>query len=255
MRRVLYSGFFDLLHAGHVRAFEEAKKLGHLIVHVASDKEAKAVKGALRPIIPGNERVEMVRALKCVDEVFYTPYFMTDEEVIQATKADIMIRNVGSEDTFSIEVAHIARQVPESGLDTTGIIRKIKNGQEAIPLKGVNYVLTRPDGKVLLQRRDNKEGIRCPGGLCLPGGALEKGENPLMAVAREFKEETGIDLHPDRFTFLTDFTYPWGETSRFYTASLWDNVDVESTEGKMEWHPISSYLELCGNQNQVLNIL
>ena len=61
---------FDLLHVGHIRALKAAKRFGVLIVHVASDKESKCVKGTLRPIIPGVERAEMMKALKFVDEVF-----------------------------------------------------------------------------------------------------------------------------------------------------------------------------------------
>jgi len=56
MKRILYSGFFDLLHLGHIRALKKARKFGYLIVHIPPDEEAKMVKGESRPIIPQSER-------------------------------------------------------------------------------------------------------------------------------------------------------------------------------------------------------
>lgn len=58
----------DLLHVGHLRALQQAKALGnHLIVGVISDEAASAYKR--RPIIPFEERVELIANLKGVDEV------------------------------------------------------------------------------------------------------------------------------------------------------------------------------------------
>jgi len=58
----------DLLHRGHLRAFQQAKKLGdYLIVGILTDKAIRSYKG--QPIIPFEERIELVANLKCVDEV------------------------------------------------------------------------------------------------------------------------------------------------------------------------------------------
>ena len=68
---VLTSGTFDLLHLGHVRYLEEAKKAGgenaKLIVIVARDGTVEKRKGE-RPIMPENQRRALVESLKVVDE-------------------------------------------------------------------------------------------------------------------------------------------------------------------------------------------
>ena len=64
------NGCFDLLHAGHVRSLRAAKALGDiLIVGVNSDAGVRAIKGAMRPLIPEQDRVEVVAALEPVDYV------------------------------------------------------------------------------------------------------------------------------------------------------------------------------------------
>ncbi len=69
-RVVLANGAFDLLHAGHVRYLEAAKREGDwLIVAVNSDASVSRSKGAGRPIVPAAERAEIVAALECVDAV------------------------------------------------------------------------------------------------------------------------------------------------------------------------------------------
>jgi len=62
-------GVFDLLHVGHLSLLEYCKTLGDkLIVGVASDQVAASYKGNV-PTIPLNQRIEMLKALKCVDDV------------------------------------------------------------------------------------------------------------------------------------------------------------------------------------------
>ena len=67
---VFTNGCFDLLHAGHVRLLREAKKLGDLlIVALNSDSSAREIKGPDRPILPEEERAELIAALEVVDYV------------------------------------------------------------------------------------------------------------------------------------------------------------------------------------------
>lgn len=69
-KTVFTNGCFDILHLGHVKYLEEAKSLGDiLIVGVNSDESVKILKGKSRPIIPENERAEILSALECVDYV------------------------------------------------------------------------------------------------------------------------------------------------------------------------------------------
>ena len=70
MIRILKTGVWDLLHVGHVRALEKCKALGDiLIVGVQSDATVHETKGR-EPVLRHEDRMEMVRSLSCVDEVF-----------------------------------------------------------------------------------------------------------------------------------------------------------------------------------------
>lgn len=69
-RLVLANGCFDLLHVGHVRYLEGARRLGDaLLVAVNGDASARRLKGPGRPIMPEAERAEILAALTCVDYV------------------------------------------------------------------------------------------------------------------------------------------------------------------------------------------
>jgi rfaE bifunctional protein nucleotidyltransferase chain/domain len=70
----LANGCFDLLHVGHVRYLHAAKQLGgRLIVAINSDDSVRALKGDGRPIMPAEERAEILAALADVDAVVIFP--------------------------------------------------------------------------------------------------------------------------------------------------------------------------------------
>ena len=67
---VLANGCFDILHVGHVRYLEGARRLGDaLVVAVNSDRSVRALKGPGRPVLNEKERTALVSALRCVDHV------------------------------------------------------------------------------------------------------------------------------------------------------------------------------------------
>ena len=69
-RVTLANGCFDLLHVGHVRYLHAAKQLGgRLIVAINSDESVRSLKGEGRPIMPAEERAEILAALADVDAV------------------------------------------------------------------------------------------------------------------------------------------------------------------------------------------
>jgi len=73
-RITLANGCFDLLHVGHVRYLHAAKRLGgRLIVAINSDRSVRALKGEGRPLMPAEERAEIVAALADVDAVVIFP--------------------------------------------------------------------------------------------------------------------------------------------------------------------------------------
>lgn len=90
---VLASGVFDLLHIGHVRFLEEAKKLGgenaKLIVIIARDSTVEKTKGR-KPIMSEDQRCALVESLKVVDEAILGHKQFEIGEVIEEIKPDII---------------------------------------------------------------------------------------------------------------------------------------------------------------------
>jgi FAD synthetase len=90
---VLASGVFDLLHLGHVRYLEEAKKAGgenaELIVIVARDSTVERRKG-YKPVMSENQRRALVEALKVVDEAILGYEEFDIGKVIEKIKPDII---------------------------------------------------------------------------------------------------------------------------------------------------------------------
>jgi rfaE bifunctional protein nucleotidyltransferase chain/domain len=79
-RLVLTNGCFDILHTGHVRYLEEARRCGDaLIVAVNSDSSVRELKGPTRPVNGELDRAEVLSALRCVDHVtIFTGKRVTD---------------------------------------------------------------------------------------------------------------------------------------------------------------------------------
>lgn len=70
MKKVLTFGVFDYFHYGHLKLLERAKSLGdYLIVAVQCDGEIRKTKPRAKVLYSLEQRIEMIRALKCVDEV------------------------------------------------------------------------------------------------------------------------------------------------------------------------------------------
>ena len=121
---VLASGVFDLLHYGHIRFLEEAKRQGgpdsRLMVIIARDETVKRMKGKA-PIIPEDQRRALVEALNVVDEALLGYEEMNLEAVIEKIKPDIIA--VGH-DQDDIE-RQTRRIVEEQGLN----LRVVKIGR------------------------------------------------------------------------------------------------------------------------------
>jgi FAD synthetase len=93
MTTVLAAGVFDLLHYGHIRYLEEAKKTGgsdaKLVVIVARDETVRNLKGT-DPVIPEAQRRAVIDALKVVDEALLGFKDMDLDRVLQQIKPDIV---------------------------------------------------------------------------------------------------------------------------------------------------------------------
>ncbi len=98
---VLASGVFDLLHLGHVKFLEEAKKAGgknaQLIVIIARDSTVEKTKGR-RPVMPENQRRKLVESLKVVDEAILGVENFDIGDVIGTVKPEVIALGYDQED-------------------------------------------------------------------------------------------------------------------------------------------------------------
>ncbi|CAM1373124.1 D-glycero-beta-D-manno-heptose-7-phosphate kinase [Tenacibaculum xiamenense] len=126
---VFTNGCFDILHLGHIKYLENAKKLGDiLIVGINSDKSVKQLKGDKRPINSEFDRAYLVNSLKQVD---YTVVFdeKTPYELINLIKPNILVKggDYKNSDIVGSEIAEETKVLDFiEGKSTTEIINKIK---------------------------------------------------------------------------------------------------------------------------------
>lgn len=83
---VLAGGCFDILHLGHVRFLNQAKKYGILIVALESDSNLTRLKGINRPIHTQLQRAEMLASMKSVDYILLLPKLTSDQDYYQLTQ-------------------------------------------------------------------------------------------------------------------------------------------------------------------------
>ena len=70
MKKVFTNGCFDILHLGHIKLLEFASKQGdYLVIGIDDDNSVKELKGENRPIMPVDERAQLLASLRWVDEV------------------------------------------------------------------------------------------------------------------------------------------------------------------------------------------
>lgn len=91
-RVVMTNGVFDLLHVGHTRYLAQARALGDaLIVGVNSDESVRLLKGPERPILPLDERAELLAMLRVVDGV--VPFSeSTAHALLDTLRPDIYVK-------------------------------------------------------------------------------------------------------------------------------------------------------------------
>ncbi len=89
---VTTNGCFDVLHLGHLRYLQAARQLGDLlVVAINSDASVRELKGENRPLIPEDERAEMLAGLECVDYVVIFPE-LTPIELLSELKPNIHVK-------------------------------------------------------------------------------------------------------------------------------------------------------------------
>jgi len=128
-RTVITFGTFDVFHVGHVRVLERAAALGdRLVVGVSADALNVAKKGR-PPVYTQQERMEIVRALRCVDEVFVEESLEEKRDYILEHGADVLVMGDDWAGKFDwvgdvCEVVYLPRT---PSISTTGLIEHISS--------------------------------------------------------------------------------------------------------------------------------
>ena len=132
---VFTNGVFDLLHPGHARYLQEARRLGDaLIIGINSDRSVRAIKGPTRPLNPEHERAEVLLSLSCVDAVV-----VFDEEtphnLIQTIQPDVLVKGadwgpdaIVGRDVVEARGGRVVRIDLSPGYSTTELIRRVQSG-------------------------------------------------------------------------------------------------------------------------------
>ena len=135
---VLASGVFDLIHLGHVKFLEAAKKTGgknaELIVIVARDSTVKKSKGR-KPIMPEDERRALVESLKVVDKAVLGYKNFSIGEVIENIKPEVIalgydqvgmekeVQDYVAKNKVNVKIVRI-RRFGENSLDSSSKIKQ-----------------------------------------------------------------------------------------------------------------------------------
>jgi len=134
---VFTNGVFDLLHPGHVRYLQAARAEGDaLIVGVNSDRSTRAIKGPARPVVPQEERAEVLAALASVDAVVIFDE-ETPDEIIRRLQPDVLVKGadwpadrIVGRDIVEARGGRVVRVPVIAGQSTTSILGRVRGAQQ-----------------------------------------------------------------------------------------------------------------------------
>ena len=146
-RIVFTNGVFDLLHPGHVRYLQAARGEGDvLVVGVNSDRSVRANKGPSRPVIPEQERAEILASLACVDAVAIFDD-QTPAGIIARLQPDVLVKGadwaadaIVGRDTVEARGGRVVRVPIVPGWSSSAIIEKFRAASKSGNSNG-------PDGR------------------------------------------------------------------------------------------------------------
>lgn len=132
LKIVTTNGCFDILHVGHIRNLRFAKSFGDiLIVGINSDGSVRKNKGANRPIVPAQERAEILAALADVDYIFIfndttpIPWLKKIKPDVHIKGADRNLKQIVERGVLKKIGARLALAPYHKGKSTTALIKKI----------------------------------------------------------------------------------------------------------------------------------
>ncbi len=133
---VFTNGVFDLLHPGHVRYLEEARRLGDvLIVGVNSDRSVRVNKGPGRPLNPDHERAEVLLSLSCVDAAVLFDED-TPHRLIETIQPDVLVKGsdwtaseIVGRDVVEAHGGRVVRVELAHGYSTSELIRRVRDSR------------------------------------------------------------------------------------------------------------------------------
>ena len=127
MRRIITFGTFDVFHYGHLRMLCRARKLGDYLAVGVSTDNLNYKKKDRYPIYSEKERLEIIKGLRAVDEVFYEHSLEKKRQYVLDYKADVLVMGEDWQGQFDdlsdvCEVVYLPRT---PAISTTAIIEKI----------------------------------------------------------------------------------------------------------------------------------
>lgn len=128
MTNVITFGTFDVFHVGHLRLLERAASFGHHLTVGISTDALNISKKNRPPVYPEEQRLSLVAALRCVDNVFFERSLEAKAEYIREHSADILVMGddwKGRFDEFS-SVCKVVYLPRTPAISTTAVIEKIR---------------------------------------------------------------------------------------------------------------------------------
>ncbi|MEM0459899.1 MAG: DUF357 domain-containing protein [Thermofilaceae archaeon] len=134
--RVIVGGAFEILHPGHLHLLRRARELGRVIVIVARDSTIQKLKGR-PPIVPEQQRLEVVKSIRYVDEAYLGSDPLDVEGVLLKLRPDIvllgpdqhyleeLVREAISRLNLGISVVKLENRVGTESFSSSAIFRKL----------------------------------------------------------------------------------------------------------------------------------
>lgn len=133
MKRVITFGTFDVLHIGHIRMLQRARALGdHLTVGISTDA-LNFSKKQKKPVYSQFDRLEIIKSIQGVDEVFFEHSLEEKGDYIKKYKADILVMGNDWEGKFDYwgELCEVVYLPRTDGISTTELLAEIRASSAA----------------------------------------------------------------------------------------------------------------------------